>query len=86
MIGHQKVKRNNNFFYPSAGVIYSNISFEGLKSETFKLFKLLATLLRLVTHHLFQPYATSEIGVFPTDSYGQLDQASLIKDLLDKKY
>ena len=67
-------KENNNFFYPSAGVSFiPTLAFEGLKSETLSYLKLSANIVKVGNSSSIQPYATSEIGVFPTGfPYGQL--------------
>ena len=67
-------KENNNFFYPSAGISFiPTLAFEGLKSETLSYLKLSANIVKVGNSSSIQPYATSEIGVFPTGfPYGQL--------------
>jgi TonB-linked SusC/RagA family outer membrane protein len=67
-------KENNNFFYPSAGVSFiPTLAFEGLKSKTLNYLKLSANIVKVGNSSSIQPYATSEIGVFPTGfPYGQL--------------
>ncbi|PKH67591.1 SusC/RagA family TonB-linked outer membrane protein [Flavobacterium sp. ALD4] len=67
-------KENNNFFYPSAGVSFiPTLAFEGLKSNTLNYLKLSANIVKVGNSSSIQPYATSEIGVFPTGfPYGQL--------------
>ncbi|MBB1192236.1 SusC/RagA family TonB-linked outer membrane protein [Flavobacterium sp. SOK18b] len=67
-------RENNNFFYPSAGVSFiPTLAFEGLKSETLNYLKLSANIVKVGNSSSIQPYATSEIGVFPTGfPYGQL--------------
>ncbi|OAB27660.1 TonB-linked outer membrane protein, SusC/RagA family [Flavobacterium fryxellicola] len=67
-------KENNNFFYPSAGVSFvPTLAFEGLKSETLNYLKVSANIVKVGNSSSIQPYATSEIGVFPTGfPYGQL--------------
>ncbi|MCK8141526.1 SusC/RagA family TonB-linked outer membrane protein [Flavobacterium sp. I-SCBP12n] len=67
-------KENNNFFYPSAGISFvPTLAFEGLKSETLNYLKLSANIVKVGNSSSIQPYAISEIGVFPTGfPYGQL--------------
>jgi hypothetical protein len=68
------LSKENNFFYPSAGYLFiPTLAFEGLKSKTLNYLKLSANIVKVGNSSSIQPYATSEIGVFPTGfPYGQL--------------
>ncbi|MFV8355303.1 SusC/RagA family TonB-linked outer membrane protein [Flavobacterium sp. XS1P32] len=79
-------KENNNFFYPSAGVSFiPTVAFEGLKSETLTYLKVAANIVRVGNSSAIQPFALTEIGVFPTGfPYGQLGSYTINQRPTDK--
>ena len=80
-------KENNSFFYPSAGVSFiPTVAFEGLKSETLNYLKVAASIVKVGNSSSIAPYATSDIGVFPTGfPYGQLGSYIVNQRPTDKK-
>lgn len=67
-------RENNSFFYPSAGVSFiPTLAFANLKSEAISYMKISANIVKVGNSSSVLPYATTEIGVFPTGfPYGQL--------------
>jgi TonB-linked SusC/RagA family outer membrane protein len=67
-------RENNSFFYPSAGVSFiPTLAFDNLKSDALSYMKISANIVKVGNSSSVLPYATTEIGVFPTGfPYGQL--------------